>query len=207
MSHDEQRSRWRRSVGSRTPEGWPGGPAPAPSHPWRVVFGWLAATVLLIVLVAGFHGSLANEFSVPGTDFQKATDLIKAKFGAQDGAALRVVMAAPPGESLDTPERKVAVAKMVQIATDGEKSLDENPDNAGSINDPLAPDSGQLSESGASPSSTRSSTRRDSSCRAATWSISRISCVPPASRRASRSSSPARPRARRRRPDRARSSG
>ncbi len=148
MSLEEQRSRLeeeRRIANAGGLARWARGCA---THPWRVVFGWLGATVLLIVLVAGFHGSLANEFSVPGTDFQKATDLIKAKFGAQDGAALRVVMAAPPGESLDTPERKAAVAKMVQIATDGEKSLDKNADNAGSIKDPLAADSGQLSDSG-----------------------------------------------------------
>ena len=148
MSLEEQRSRLEEERRIANAGGLARWARACASHPWRVVFGWLGATVLLIVLVAGFHGSLANEFSVPGTDFQKATDLIKAKFGAQDGAALRVVMAAPPGESLDTPERKAAVAKMVQIATDGEKSLDENPDNAGSINDPLAPDSGQLSESG-----------------------------------------------------------
>ena len=57
-----------------------------------------------------------NEFKVPGTDFQKATDLINAKFGAQKGAPLRVVIAAPAGETLQTPERQAAVAKMLEQA-------------------------------------------------------------------------------------------
>jgi RND superfamily putative drug exporter len=148
MSHDEQRSRVeeeRRIAHAGGLARWAGACA---SHPWRVVFSWLAATIVLIVAVAAFHGSLANEFSVPGTDFQKATDLIKAKFGSQNGAALRVVMAAPPGERLDTPERMAAIASMLQIASDGEKNLNKNPDDVTKITDPLAANSGQLSESG-----------------------------------------------------------
>src|SRR5262249_43219429 len=77
-------------------------------HRWRVVFRWIGAVVVLIVLNIAFHGTLVNEFKVPGTDFQKATDLIDAKFGAQKGAPLRVVIAAPAGETVTTPERKAA---------------------------------------------------------------------------------------------------
>src|SRR5215831_2294029 len=82
------------------------------AHPWRVIATWAGIVVVFIVLNVAFHGTLKDEFKVPGTDFQKATDLINAKFGAQKGAALRVVMAAPEGERLDTPERKAAVAKI-----------------------------------------------------------------------------------------------
>ena len=80
-------------------------------HPWRVVFTWLGIFFALIGLNVAFHGTLVNEFKVPGTDIQKATDLINAKFGGQKGAALRVVVAAPPGERLDTPERQAAIAQ------------------------------------------------------------------------------------------------
>ena len=78
-------------------------------RPWRVVSAWLAIFVLLIGLNAAFHGKLINDFNIPGSDVQKATDLINAKFGGQKGAALRVVLAAPPGERLDTPERQAAI--------------------------------------------------------------------------------------------------
>ena len=135
--------------------------------------------VLLIVLVAGFHGSLVNEFKVPGTDFQKATDLINAKFGAQKGAALRVVMAAPPGERSTRPSATAAVAKMLadragrrEVAgrEPGQREHDHRPARAR-----LA---AALEDAAGSPSSTPSSTRPASSCRATTWSSSRISCAP-----------------------------
>ena len=73
-------------------------------HPWRVIFSWLGVFVVLVGLNAAFHGNLINDFNIPGTDVQKATDLINAKFPVQKGAALRVVVAAPPGERLDTPK-------------------------------------------------------------------------------------------------------
>src|SRR5438876_32532 len=78
-------------------------------HPWRVVGTWLGIVVVLIGLNAAFHGKLINDFKIPGSDTQKATDLITAKFGAQKGAALRVVVAAPSGERLDTGARASAI--------------------------------------------------------------------------------------------------
>jgi putative drug exporter of the RND superfamily len=117
-------------------------------HPWRVVFTWIGIFVALIGLNAAFHGELVNEFKVPGTDFQKATDLINAKFQGQKGAALRVVLAAPAGERLDTPERQAAIAKMVAAGQASEKTLDETPKDASAVTDPLAKSSHQLSSSG-----------------------------------------------------------
>ena len=117
-------------------------------HPWRVVFAWIGIFVALGVLNGFFHGTLVNEFKVPGTDFQKATDLINAKFKGQKGAALRVVLAAPNGQRLDTPERQAAIAKMLSVGEAAEKSLDENAKDASTITDPLAKSSHQLSNSG-----------------------------------------------------------
>ncbi len=117
-------------------------------HPWRVVGTWLAAIVVLVGLNVAFHGTLVNEFKVPGTDFQKATDLINAKFGTQKGAPLRVVIAAPAGETLDSPARRSAIAKMVAQAEAGVRKLDANLKNASAIADPLAQGSNQLSDSG-----------------------------------------------------------
>jgi RND superfamily putative drug exporter len=117
-------------------------------HPWRVVGSWFGAVALLIVLNIAFHGTLVNEFKVPGTDFQKATDLIDAKFGAQKGDPLRVVVAAPEGETLDTPERQAAVSQMLDQAEAAVRKIDENVKNAGPISDPLASGSTQLSDSG-----------------------------------------------------------
>jgi putative drug exporter of the RND superfamily len=79
------------------------------SHPWRIVLGSLASLAVLIVLVATVGGSLKDEFQIPGSDAQKATDLIKAEFSSEKGSVLNLVFAAPKGERLDTPERKAAV--------------------------------------------------------------------------------------------------
>src|SRR3954470_17470264 len=105
-------------------------------HPWRVIGTWIVIIFGLGGLNAAVHGTLVNEFKVPGTDFQKATDLINAKFGAQKGAALRVVIAAPEGESVNTPERQAAVRQMVQQATAGMKKLDEDQKDVGTIASP-----------------------------------------------------------------------
>jgi len=81
------------------------------NNPWRVVVSWVGIVALLIVLVATIGGSLRDEFSIPGSDTQKATDLIKAEFASEQGAVLNIVMAAPKGERLDTPARKAAITK------------------------------------------------------------------------------------------------
>src|SRR6266508_1166516 len=82
-------------------------------HPGRVFLAWLGIIAALIVLVATVGGGLKDEFEIPGSDTQKATDLIEAKFASEQGAVLNVVFAAPEGERLDTPERKAAIKKAV----------------------------------------------------------------------------------------------
>ncbi len=83
------------------------------THPWRVVFGWLAIVVLLIGLVATVGGSLRDEFEIPGSDTQKATDLIESEFASEQGGVLNIVFAAPAGERLDTPERRAAIQEAI----------------------------------------------------------------------------------------------
>ena len=118
-------------------------------HPWRVIGTWVAIFVGLGVLNGAFHGKLINDFSLPGSDYQKATDLINAKFGGQKGAALRVVVAAPNGQRLDTPQRQAAVQRMLAAGAASQRTLDENPGrDTSAITDPLAKGSGQLSQTG-----------------------------------------------------------
>ena len=79
------------------------------THPGRVFLAWGGIIVLLVVLVIGIGGSLKDEFSIPGSDTQRATDLIESEFAAEQGAVLNLVFAAPEGETLDTPERREAI--------------------------------------------------------------------------------------------------
>ena len=85
------------------------------AHPWRVVLVWVAIIGSLVFLVATVGGSLRDKFEIPGSDTQRATDLIKAEFASEQGAVLNIVFAAPPGERLDTPERKAAIEKAIAL--------------------------------------------------------------------------------------------
>src|SRR5690242_20387896 len=117
-------------------------------HPWRVIAAWIAIFVVLGGLNGAFHGKLVDEFKLPGSDVQKATDLVNAKFGGQKGAALRVVVAAPHGQSLDTPARTAAVNRMLAAGTASQHSIDQSAKDIGAITDPLAASAQQLSRSG-----------------------------------------------------------
>src|SRR4029450_472890 len=73
------------------------------THPWRLVAGWAGIIALLVVLVATGGGSLRDECEIPGSDTQKATDLIESKFASEQGAVLNIVFAAPDGQRLGPP--------------------------------------------------------------------------------------------------------
>src|SRR6476620_7158504 len=79
------------------------------SHPKRTVFGGLFLFILICFLAFGpLKGTLENKFVIPGSDAQKATDVLKSKFGARNGAILQVVFNAPSGK-LDTPAGRPAL--------------------------------------------------------------------------------------------------
>ena len=86
------------------------------SRPWRTIGIWFLATLVLIGLTAAFHGKLVNEFKLPGSDTQRATDLLKAKFPAQNGSALTFVFQAPAGQRIDTPAHKAAIDEIIAMA-------------------------------------------------------------------------------------------
>src|SRR4051812_21897689 len=110
------------------------------THPWRVVFGWIGIVAVLVVVVLTIGGSLKDEFTIPGSESQKATDLIEAKFASEQGGVLNLVFAAPKGERLDTPQRKEAIdAAVAKLKTSEFKPTD---DHVGieSVGDPFSPD-------------------------------------------------------------------
>src|SRR5512145_402691 len=84
------------------------------AHPWRVVGAWVAIIAVLIGLVGAVGGSLRDEFDIPGSDTQKATELIESEFATEQGSVLNVVFAAPKGERLDTSARKAAIAAALE---------------------------------------------------------------------------------------------
>jgi putative drug exporter of the RND superfamily len=104
----------RRAAHERSSTGWLAGFARAcATHPWRVVVAWVGIFVGLIVLVGTVGGNLRDEFEIPGSDTQKATDLIEAEFASEQGGVLNIVFAAPQGQRLDTPDRKAAIDQAI----------------------------------------------------------------------------------------------
>jgi RND superfamily putative drug exporter len=110
------------------------------THPWRVVFGWLGIVALLVALVATVGGSLRDEFEIPGSDTQKATDLIESEFASEQGAVLNVVFAAPKGERLDTPARRAAIEKAIARLKSPEFAPTNDEAGVESVGDPFSED-------------------------------------------------------------------
>ena len=148
-------------------------------HPWRVVGGWIGVFVVLIGLNAAFHGKLINDFKIPGSDTQKATDLITAKFGGQKGAALRVVVAAPAGQrARHAAQRAAAIRKMLAAAQRVAAQARRGPEGRRRRSRARSSRARTSSRTtGRSRSSTSSTTRPASSCRAPASSRSRTSCA------------------------------
>ena len=106
-----------------------------------MIGSWLVIFVSLIVLNVAFHGTLVNDFKIPGSDVQKATDLINAKFGGAEGRAAARGDGGPggrepadsgrrPGRDRQDAGRQQAVAR---------RSLDTDKSDVSAITDPLAP--------------------------------------------------------------------
>ncbi len=107
------------------------------AHPWRVVLGWVGLIALLVVLVGTVGGELRDEFEIPGSETQKATDLIESEFASEQGGVLNVVFAAPEGERLDTPARKAAVREAITLLKSAEFKPTEDEAGLTSVGDPF----------------------------------------------------------------------
>ncbi|HEU0336743.1 MAG TPA: MMPL family transporter [Gaiellaceae bacterium] len=110
------------------------------THPWRVVASWVGIVAILILLVGTIGGSLRDEFEIPGSDTQKATDLIESEFATEQGGVLNLVFAAPEGERLDTPERKAAIEAAVAKLRTPEFEPTEDKAGLESVGDPFSQD-------------------------------------------------------------------
>jgi RND superfamily putative drug exporter len=110
------------------------------SHPWRVVLAWLGIIAALIVLVIAFGGSLKDEFEIPGSDTQRATDLIESEFAEEQGGVLNLVFAAPEGERLDAPGRKAAIEAAIAKLETPEFAPTEDRAGIESVGDPFTDD-------------------------------------------------------------------
>ncbi|MDQ4019842.1 MAG: MMPL family transporter, partial [Actinomycetota bacterium] len=108
------------------------------THPWRVISAWIGILAALVLLVGAFGGDLRDEFEIPGSDTQKATDLIESEFAAEQGGVLNLVFAAPEGQRLDTPERRAAIEQAVARLKTDEFAATEERAGIESVGDPFS---------------------------------------------------------------------
>lgn len=82
---------------------------------------WVALLTLAGVGAAGAPAAGSTSFSVPGTEAQKAFDLLEQRFPGMsaDGATARVVFKAPDGEKMTDAANKATVEKTVDELSDG----------------------------------------------------------------------------------------
>ncbi|WP_267243984.1 MMPL family transporter [Streptomyces sp. PR69] len=94
---------------------------------------WVALLVLAGVGAATAPTATSASFSIPGTEAQKAFDLLEERFPAAsaDGATARVVFKAPDGEKMTEPGHKAEVNKAVE-------ELKSGSDQIASVADPYA---------------------------------------------------------------------
>ncbi|MFJ4360334.1 MMPL family transporter [Streptomyces massasporeus] len=82
---------------------------------------WVALLTLAGVGAAGAPAAGNSSFSIPGTEAQKAFDLLEQRFPgtSADGATARVVFKAPSGEKMTDPGNKATVQDTVEELSDG----------------------------------------------------------------------------------------
>jgi RND superfamily putative drug exporter len=82
-------------------------------HRLVVVLLWLLVLAGTGVGAVTLSGETSNSFSIPGQESSTALDKIKEQFGSGGGATARVVIAAPDGQTLTTPENAQVLGGLV----------------------------------------------------------------------------------------------
>ncbi|MFI6694563.1 MMPL family transporter [Streptomyces sp. NPDC050433] len=82
---------------------------------WRVLLAWVAVLVAAGIGISSVSGSTTDDFTLPGTQSQRAIDLLEAEFpqASASGATARVVVEAPDGEKLTSAAHKAQVEALV----------------------------------------------------------------------------------------------
>ncbi|WP_406083214.1 MMPL family transporter [Micromonospora zamorensis] len=82
-----------------------------------VVALWLVVLVVAGLAAATLRGPTASNFTMPGTESQRALDLLSEQFPAASGATGTIAIKAPADGQLATPEGQAVVQELVQEAS------------------------------------------------------------------------------------------
>ena len=107
-------------------------------NPWRTVGAWIVAVIVIVGASATIGGKLVDDFTIPNSDAQRATDLLKTRFPTQSGDSAQLIFQAPEGMS--SPQAKAAIQDALAAAAKIPGVV--------SVDDPFKPNSGQISQDG-----------------------------------------------------------
>jgi putative drug exporter of the RND superfamily len=83
---------------------------------WLVVIVWLVALVALGGAAVAFKGPTSSDFTMPGTESQRAIDALEREFPEASGVTGTIVVAAPQGRQLTAGADRAAVTGLVAEA-------------------------------------------------------------------------------------------
>src|SRR4051812_15756239 len=83
----------------------------AVAHRGRVAIGWIALLIVAMAASSAVKPHYVNNLSLPGTDSQRATDLLKRDFATQSGDTDQIVLHVSSGKiTNDSVRARVAPA-------------------------------------------------------------------------------------------------
>src|SRR3954447_3846298 len=106
------------------------------AHRWRTFFAWLLALVVLQGIAAGVGTKKISSFRLPGTESQRAYDLLAAHFPAAKGDTDQLVFRARGGSLKDQRARITPALAKVRAE-----------DSVAGVDSPFSP-RGQISKDG-----------------------------------------------------------
>jgi RND superfamily putative drug exporter len=86
------------------------------SHRRSVLLGWVGVLVAAIVLSGAVGTRYASNFSLPGTDSQRATDLLQRDFPSQAGDVDQIVLHTPHAHVADAAVRARVAPMLTRVA-------------------------------------------------------------------------------------------
>jgi putative drug exporter of the RND superfamily len=107
-------------------------------HPWRTMAVWAAVIATIAVSASLFGGKLVNEFSIPGSEAQRAVDLLEKRFPERAGDSAQIVFASDQGLKSASAKADIDAARQAAAKIPG----------VDGVGDPYAGKAGGISKDG-----------------------------------------------------------
>ncbi|QDZ88260.1 MMPL family transporter [Priestia megaterium] len=85
----------------------------------KVILGWLAILIVLVIGLVSFGATFDEGMSIPGMKSEKAMDVLNKEFPPnknENGGQIRMIFKAPKGETLESPSVQKAIQSSLDLA-------------------------------------------------------------------------------------------